>query len=262
MIPAFLLSQGMTDLIRRQEKDFFENTLVPNAEAWDEDKTKFKDSLCLKAETYKPEKLFDTPPVRPKDYIVDPKQGITSPCGNFLYCNRVLPRGEYLAVRQGRRRGRVCFTKDVTIPILAEVASHMPKPKVWMSLTPAEILTQRRGIMLATGRVVVGGMGMGWFLNKVCQKPSVTEVIVVERSTHLMNWLRPRIEAVYPAVSKVKSWVAGDVLEFMTVDTDRDDTRYLLDIWPAYGDATSDRTFQKLKDRIPHVWGWGDTVVK
>ena len=128
MIPMFLLSQGMADAIERQEKDFFENTLVPNAEAWDEDKTKFRDSLCLKAKTFKPERLFDTPAVKPKEYIVDPKQGVNSPCGKFLYCNRILPRGEALPIRQGRRRGRVFFTGDVTIPVLAEVNSRSDKP--------------------------------------------------------------------------------------------------------------------------------------
>ena len=27
-----------------------------------------------------------------------------------------------------------------------------------------------RGVMLATGRVVVGGLGLGWFLNRVAEK--------------------------------------------------------------------------------------------
>lgn len=260
-IPLFLLSAGMADTIKRNEKNFFENELVPNAEVWDEDKTKFKDSLCLKHETFKPDLLFDTPPILPKDYIVNPKQGVNSPCGKFLYCNRILPRGDALPVRQGRRRGRVYFTGDVSIPVLAEVDGRSEKPKVWMSLTPSEIMSQRRGVLLATDRVVIGGLGMGWFLNKVCLKPSVTDVIVVERNSHLIDWLRPKIEKAYPATKRA-SYVVGDVLEFMEMDYDKEETRYLLDIWPSYGEAVNDKTFQKLKDRLPHVWGWGDSVVK
>ena len=40
----------------------------------------------------------------------------------------------------------------------------------WMSLTPSEMATQRPGVQKAQGTVVIGGLGLGWLLRKVCEK--------------------------------------------------------------------------------------------
>ena len=55
-------------------------------------------------------------------------------------------------------------------------------------MTPAEMLTQRSGVQAAEGTVVLGGLGLGWLLRKVCEKPSVERVIVVEKSQELLDW--------------------------------------------------------------------------
>jgi spermidine synthase len=56
-----------------------------------------------------------------------------------------------------------------------------------MSMTPAEMLTQRSGVQAAEGTVVLGGLGLGWLLRKVCEKQSVERVIVVEQSQELLD---------------------------------------------------------------------------
>jgi spermidine synthase len=57
-----------------------------------------------------------------------------------------------------------------------------------MSLTPTEVMTQRGGVRAARGAVLIGGLGLGWLLRKVCETPEVEKVIVVEISREVLEW--------------------------------------------------------------------------
>lgn len=243
--------------IEGQQQRHFEEVLVPGAVAWEEDATKFAPELCLAGETYRPPFLFDAAPVRGGTLAA--AESVVDPSGRFLYCNRVLPRGTPLHIYQGRRRGQVWFTADVVIPVLAEVTAPGAAPRTWMSLTPNEVFSMRAGVRLATGKVVVGGLGLGWLLQKVCAKPSVKEVILVERAGALVDWLLPAAKQVWPHVAgKLKKVIVGDALEEVGR---HGGAAYLVDIWDDYGDAVYDRAFQRLAKKVPRVWGWGDVAL-
>lgn len=235
------------------------------ADAWDALKTKFRSTLWLKAESYPYVPLFDTPPVnlveanKAKADFRD--QSIRCPGTDFYYRNHLLPPGTAVTMYASYDyRGRAFFDGPVTIPTLLEVPEK-DRMNVWMSVTPNEMITQRKGVKKAKGRVVVGGLGLGWFLNAVCEKRSVKEVIVVEQSLPLLVWLRPILEAKFPAIAKkVKAWVSTDVYDFMEKDTkDNKDTIYLLDIWPCIDDCDYDKKFLDWECRLPskQLWGWG-----
>lgn len=230
---------------------------------WDEDRTRFDKVLYLKASTWRPTLLFDVPPL-----VGDPGKRLEEiqkhrcvaacPGGRFFYCNHVLPKGHPLTTFQGRKRGRVWFDDDVVSPVLSEVVPGDPRPRVWMGLTPMEVLTQRQGVRLARGRVVVGGLGLGWFLDKVCRKKSVTSVVVVEREKLLVDWLAPRLLSLYPQVGAKTTFVHKDCWDFMEEENAADQrrTKYLFDIWDSYG-AYSQR-FEQWKCRLGNrLWGWG-----
>jgi hypothetical protein len=96
------------------------------------------------------------------------------------------------------QKGLVLWDGDITLPSLIDMhidrkagtafpdclseKERVRRGAVWMSLTPNEMLSQRSGIQKASGKVLIGGLGLGWFLRKVCAKPMVEEVIVVEKS--------------------------------------------------------------------------------
>lgn len=242
-------------------------------EAWS-DRIPFKQTLFIKANSWRPKFLFPTPLYHGEvgDMVTVEKFRdfvVACPTGPkadrvFFYCNRVLPRGRSLKTIDptGEINGHVFFDNDVATPVLFEMDSD-GEQRVWMGLTPMEILTQRPGLYMAEGRVVVGGLGLGWFLDAVCQKPEVTEVVLVEKDEALMHWLRPAVEAAYPAIAaKCKTWIVSDVYDFMEKEKpeDRDRTRYLLDIWPAFGDCQDDERFQRWTKLLPssHLWGWGE----
>jgi len=52
--------------------------------------------------------------------------------------------------------------------------------KVWMSVTPMEIESQYMPIKLASGRVGVGGLGLGYVALRMASKDDVDEVVVYE----------------------------------------------------------------------------------
>lgn len=239
--------------------------LVVSVEPWDEDRTPFRPVLCLDAATYHPQPLFDISPCDPDGtgpYLV-------SPGGNFAYRNRILYAGGSLRLTNGHQAGIVMWNGDVVIPMLIDM--HMERTTgdtmsdslpesvrvkrgiVWMSLTPGEMISQRSGIQAASGTVVVGGLGMGWFLRKVCEKPEVEKVIVVEYSQDLLDWYGYDLCSKYAKVSEV---IRGDVYDQIGR---HGDAKYLLDIWPTYYGVREDRRFRAAKRQLGNrLWGWGE----
>ncbi|MDB5390986.1 MAG: hypothetical protein JWM11_6632 [Planctomycetaceae bacterium] len=233
----------------KSPEEIFLEKAAQIAEPWDENFTKFKHPLVLQGATYQPQMLFDVTPY-PADPDSTPEANLVrSPNNEFAYMNRVWKRGQAIPLLQNRREGLVYWDQDVVIPVLLDGRTLA----VWMSLTPMEVLTLREGISLAKGTVVIGGLGMGYLLRKVCEKPNVHRVIVVEQSRELLNWFGDRICAEQPKVTDV---ICGNAYEQLgKFDSE---TRYLFDIWPMYEDAAADPEFQAAKRKHPHVWGWGD----
>lgn len=122
-----------------------------------------------------------------------------------------------------------------------------------MSLTPSEMLTQRPGVQKAHGTVVIGGLGLGWLLKKVCEKESVERVIVVEKSQELLDWYGYDLCKRHPKASDV---ICDDI--YNQIGRHGGEAVYLLDIWLLYSDAGRDHRLspwrRKLKKRL---WAWG-----
>ncbi len=219
------------------------------AEPWHEDRTRFKPELILQGKTYHMPPLFEVP-AYPADPEQTPKNHLLhSPHGEFAYMNRLWKRGQGIPLLQNRRTGIVVWDQDVVIPVLLDGRTLA----VWMSLTPMEVFTLREGISLAKGTVIIGGLGMGYLLRKVCEKTTVERVIVVEQSRELLEWFGNSLCAAQPKVTDV---ICGDAYDQLGKFGDQ--ARYLFDIWPVYGDAAEDAKFQTAKQQFRFVWGWGD----
>jgi hypothetical protein len=158
--------------------------------------------------------------------------------GKYIFYARVLPKYTDLEIYRGRRVGGIRFNGDVTIPILAD-KNYRP----WMSLTPNEVLTQKRMISRAKGNVGMAGLGLGWAARKTLSRDSVTKLTVAEKTSELIDYFgKPlkeefgdRIEFVNSCAYEV-DWTAFDVS--------------LWDIWEQYNDAPYDRRFQEIKKEI------------
>ena len=182
-------------------------------EHWDEDKTPFRSDLFLDASTYRVDSLFDVPPAQAtclsENYLVSPGE-------NFAYQERILLQTKKLRLHPN---GVVHWNGDIVIPALLDIkldsgtrrafpgttteGERVKWGMVWMSMTPMEMLTQRSGVQAAQGTVVIAGLGMGWLLRKVSEKPSVERVIVVEKSRDLLDWFGTALCQRYSKVSDV-----------------------------------------------------------
>ena len=216
------------------------------AEVWDEDKTGFKHKLILRSDSFNPKPLFDTVPSH--TWFA----GLVSPSGEYLYSNRILSAGQKLKLALGpRQEGTVEFDGDAVIPTLFDLTEERPGP--WMSITPHEMITQRPGIQRASGTVMVGGLGLGWFLRKVHDKPDVERVILVERCQELLDWYGSELCQRLPKVTDV---ICGDVYD--QIGRFGTKTKHRVDIWKLYGECLRDERFRLHKRRFKHVWGWGE----
>jgi len=244
------------------------------AEKWTET-TYWTPWLHIDAASYDPPRLFGLPCAPRMEGSIRAEKiplgcFIDSPDGVWRYANLTLPKGTMLSTYRslGRRGevngGKVVFNGDVVIPALWEKQpdgawSETP----WMSLTPAEILSQREGVDEAHDSVLVVGLGIGWLLSEVLRKKSVTNVILIEKSKSLADWLLPRIlSKLQPQEwAKLADVVIGDAFE--CIRGLRADVG-LVDIWMDYcGDNRKE--FGRLKQRsgrnngAPNVirwWGW------
>ncbi len=270
---------------RRQEEEATYTALKDTpAEPFRGKDQEFREVLWLRADSWPAYQLFDSPPFLHDGQVMHPTEWaeytVRCPGTNFYYANKTLPLSYSLqvAVRKGTE-GRVFFDGPVVMPVLFEQLGPEEdfRQEVWMGLTPMEMMTQKAGIDRARGRCVVGGLGLGWFLSEIAAKPEVREIVVVERNPELLEWVAPRLEAKFPEVkAKVRRWVAGDAYDYVAKDLVREnfvsdrkrwaaesDTCYLLDIWPAFGDADHDMMFARLEAALgDRVWGWGRHAAK
>lgn len=260
----WLMNQAYRQRLAANELEYFNKTGHKAAVEWDKLNTKWKEYLVLNGKTYKPESLMpDAFKAKAKGWLKQAEKGVQSPSGRFAFLHIVHPRGEPLNLYQpGERVGKVRFTTNVNIPTLIEWKPGKHDATTWMSLTPSEMMTQRNGIRKATGEVVVYGLGLGWLLAQVCDKKSVKKVTVVEREREIIDWLKPKILEQYPQTSKVVDWVCQDAYEYIGQPKADDKRVHLFDIWPGYKEAPWDDKFQKLKDVLPRIWGWGDHYLR
>lgn len=125
--------------------------------------------------------------------------------------------------------------------------------KVIMSNTPSEIDDHLKFIRKASGKVLVGGLGIGMVLKCLLDKESVTKVTVVEKSPDVIRLVAssytddPRVEI-----------VNADIFEYKP--THRYDCAWF-DIW----DDISGEEYpemKKLHRRYAHYVDWSDSWLR
>jgi hypothetical protein len=220
--------------------------------------------LRLDADSYKVERLFDSEPALGTD---DDGANVISPGGNFGYQNRIFPINQASMTLYGGTEGAVYWNADVVIPMLIDLKrqcytgelfskdtplmERMQRGAVWMSLTPMEMITQRSAVKFASGTVVIGGLGLGWLLKKVCAKPGVENVILVEKSQELLDWYGYEMCAELGAVA-----ICDDI--YNQLGKHGVAAKYLLDIWHLFTGAANDEKLRPFRRSLKRrIWCWG-----
>lgn len=267
--PAFLMSDRQKKMLRDRHKMMVERR-VQVAVPWTPD-VKWAPQLTFQAKTYQTFSLFTVPAFHGNDVNqATIEQTKWSPKRQFCYVEKRLERGGLLETAAGRKNGTVMWDGPVVIPCLHERSPHNDdrwEGSPWMSLTPFELMTLRSGTKRAKGRTIVAGLGLGHQLIEVSKRKQVKELVLVEQSQELVDWLLPRIMPLLEC--KLTDVVVGDAykkLPKMKADV------ALIDIFKSYGF----NKFEKLEPVSAHsneyvpiacpgiksIWCWGGVQLR
>lgn len=139
---------------------------------------------------------------------------------------------------------------------------------IWMSTAPMERESLALHAKAASGKVLVGGLGLGMLLWALLNKESVEHVVVVEKSKDIialfLNSVLQRREwdQHFPPGSRGAlvgprvDIVHGDIFEFAPGKVNLPFDFGLIDIWPSNGDLKLRPDMQQLVATYPKVQQW------
>ena len=144
------------------------------------------------------------------------------------------------------------FKKEVSYPFLGD------DNNVWMSINPNEILTMEKHIKKAKGKVLVLGLGLGYFAYMISSKKDVEKVIIIENDNAIINLFKKHILNQFENKDKILI-VHDDAFNYLKNNKGYD--MVFADIWHDANDGIA--SFIKLKEiegklNIPFMY-WIDT---
>lgn len=133
------------------------------------------------------------------------------------------------------------FTKRVLFPTLYE------KETPWMSVCPSEINSMREAIASARGRVLVLGLGLGYYAHAIAEKREVESVTVVELSREVIDLFERAIQPKLDFHGKL-TLVQSDAIEFLRKTKVGEFDFCFADIWEGALDGA-----KWYKEILPHA---------
>lgn len=115
------------------------------------------------------------------------------------------------------------FNEPFSFPVIYE------NGREWMSLKPNEIETMRRPLSRAKGNVLVGGLGIGYFMEECARNPLVTSVTVIERSPEVIKLIEDNILPLVSGREKIKI-IEGDAVAYAREHLKEFDYSFM-DLW-------------------------------
>ena len=103
------------------------------------------------------------------------------------------------------------------------------KGEVWMSITPNEINTMSPYIKEASGRVIVLGLGLGYYPFMISEKETVEQITIVELDQNIIDIFNQHLLPLFPHKEKIKI-IKGDAIKFL--ENNKDHYQYVFaDLW-------------------------------
>lgn len=123
------------------------------------------------------------------------------------------------------------FDEKFTFPTVFE------NGREWMAIKPNEIETMRSPVEKAQGRVLVYGLGIGYFAYMVSQKSDVVSVTVVERDQSVISLFEKHILPQFPNKDKI-TVVKSDAFDYAQNEMKKGGYDYVFtDLWHDVSDG-------------------------
>ena len=129
------------------------------------------------------------------------------------------------------------FEKDFVYPAVIENDS------IWMSIIPHEINTMKEHIKAAHGRVLVLGLGLGYYLYHISNKKDVSEIDVIEIDQRVISLFNKHLKDKFPNIKKINI-INEDGIKYLKNNKKKYDYIFS-DIWHNVGDG--EELYLKIK---------------
>lgn len=159
----------------------------------------------------------------------------------------------------GKKPLTITYDKPIPYTILKD------KNRIWMTNTPAEQTSQHHALKKCKGRVLVGGLGLGYFVKKLQEKDNITKVTVVEISQDVINlvWKQLRLDSRF-------SIIHMDIKKYLKIRIcTREFDWVYLDTWRGDDESEFVNTVLPLKrlvhktvcKKVNHILSWQEDVM-
>ena len=172
--------------------------------------------------------------------------------------------GKFLLTEGRYARGEIFqydmpdFSAEYTVPKLGFFSSPVRFPSLyegdtpWMSVCPSEIASMERDIARARGRVLVLGLGLGYFPYMALLNPAAVSVTVVERSPEIAGLFYENLLPQFPDPSRVRI-VEDDAFDFLACTEDGSYDYVFCDLWFGVSDGIA--PYLSLKEHEKRLSG-------
>ncbi len=157
---------------------------------------------------------------------------------NILLTYATYQKGEFFQYDMPRMREEIVvprlgfFTEEVSFPAVYEGVTP------WVSVCPSEIFSMQPDVAPAFGRVLVLGLGLGYYPFLVSEKDNVEQITIVEKNPHIISLFRQEILPHFPYANKIRI-VEADAFDFLEdTEVGAFDFCYA-DIWEGWVDGAA-----------------------
>ena len=171
--------------------------------------------------------------------------------GNFALMAVTYDRGEIF------QHEMPDFESDLVVPRLGFFSELVAFPSVyegvipWVSVCPSEISSMQTQIRRARGRVLVLGLGIGYYPYVVSEKENVGSITIVERQPEIIELFEKNILHQFTNRGKIRI-VRSDAYEFLDSVRDGEFDFCFADIWEGQMDgALAYLRIKEYEERLP-----------
>lgn len=174
-------------------------------------------------------------------------------------------RGNIFLSTSEYRRGEIFlydmpdFSSPILVPKLGFFDRTVRFPTIyegdtpWMSVCPSEIYSMQDAIVAAHGRVLVLGLGLGYYPFMIAEKASVSEIMIVELQREVIDVFERTILPQFPHKEKIRV-VQADAVKYMDSVRSGQYDFCFADIWESVVDGAEPYRMIKFHEsRLPNT---------
>jgi len=156
--------------------------------------------------------------------------------GDILLTEAHYERGEFF------QYGMPTLSDQIVVPKIGFFTERVPFPAVyeknipWVSVCPSEISSMSPDVPDAHGKVLVLGLGLGYYPFRICENEAVKEITVVEKNGDIISLFREQILPQFPRKDIVRV-VQADAFDFLEKCKVGEYDFCYADIWESWVDG-------------------------